>query len=384
MISDAQSTFSQALSRLFSTLDPGVVKQLVESITLVHLKSGETLYNQGEPGTGIHILYTGRLQVRITPEAKASQKVVGIIRPGEAVGEISLFTMGGRTATLVATRDSTLGYLIREEFDAVMTRYPAAKSDIAHFIIDRLIAAQSQPEPPVNPLCTIAIVPLDSSIDAPAFTRELQLSLLRFGSTALVDSCMVHACFPNELDGNHHAGVANLEYYLDSTEKNNDFVVLEADPSMSSWTQKCASYADVIVFVTPASATIDKAAGLAQDVTRLLDESGPVRELVLIHEDRTVLPLKTKHWLDAIPVERHHHLHGGSIEGFRRLARIFSGNGVSLILGGGGARGFAHIGVIRSLREAGIPIDMVGSTSLGAIVAAGVAMGWDDGRMLEG
>ncbi len=45
------------------------------------------------------------------------------------------------------------------------------------------------------------------------------------------------------------------------------------------------------------------------------------------------------------------------------------------MLGGGGARGFAHLGVLRALAEAGVPIDWVGGTSIGAIIAALVAQG---------
>jgi NTE family protein len=54
---------------------------------------------------------------------------------------------------------------------------------------------------------------------------------------------------------------------------------------------------------------------------------------------------------------------------------------VGLVLSGGGARGFAHLGVIRALREARVPIDFVGGSSIGSIIAAGVAMGWSDEEM---
>ena len=57
---------------------------------------------------------------------------------------------------------------------------------------------------------------------------------------------------------------------------------------------------------------------------------------------------------------------------------MMAGQGVGLVLSGGGARAYAHIGVVRALREAGVPLDVVGGTSMGAIIAACVAMGWDD------
>ena len=66
-----------------------------------------------------------------------------------------------------------------------------------------------------------------------------------------------------------------------------------------------------------------------------------------------------------------------------RLARRLTGKSVGLVLSGGGARGFAHIGVIQALEEAGIPIDRLGGTSMGAVIAAQYAAGLDPPAMLE-
>jgi lysophospholipid hydrolase len=60
---------------------------------------------------------------------------------------------------------------------------------------------------------------------------------------------------------------------------------------------------------------------------------------------------------------------------FHRLARRLCGKSIGLVLGGGGARGCAHVGIIRAMEEAGIPIDIVGGTSIGAFVGALYA--WD-------
>jgi NTE family protein len=77
----------------------------------------------------------------------------------------------------------------------------------------------------------------------------------------------------------------------------------------------------------------------------------------------------------------HHHVrHAGDVA---RLARLLTGRGVGLTLSGGGARGLAHIGVVKALREAGVPIDAVGGTSLGAILGAGVAMEWGHEELVE-
>ncbi|MDR2120086.1 MAG: patatin-like phospholipase family protein [Tannerella sp.] len=53
-----------------------------------------------------------------------------------------------------------------------------------------------------------------------------------------------------------------------------------------------------------------------------------------------------------------------------------------LVLSGGGARGAAHIGVIKALEENGIPIDYIAGTSIGAIIGSLYAMGYSPDEML--
>ena len=50
---------------------------------------------------------------------------------------------------------------------------------------------------------------------------------------------------------------------------------------------------------------------------------------------------------------------------------------VGLVLSGGGAKGVAHIGVLKVLEEAGIPIDYIAGTSMGALVGALYSIGYD-------
>ena len=67
----------------------------------------------------------------------------------------------------------------------------------------------------------------------------------------------------------------------------------------------------------------------------------------------------------------------------RAAVTILNGRSVGLTLGGGFARGLGHAGVIRAMRELGIPIDMVGGTSMGAIIAGQCSVEWSASRMVE-
>ena len=68
---------------------------------------------------------------------------------------------------------------------------------------------------------------------------------------------------------------------------------------------------------------------------------------------------------------------------FERAARLLTGRAVGLVLGGGFARGLAHIGVLRALREHGISVDVLGGSSMGAMIGALHLLGWDDDRIVR-
>src|ERR1700731_1070776 len=77
------------------------------------------------------------------------------------------------------------------------------------------------------------------------------------------------------------------------------------------------------------------------------------------------------------------HSRSGDERDLARVARLVLRQAVGLVLSGGGARAFAHIGVIKAFAEAGIPIDLVAGTSMGAMVAASVALGHQPDVMIE-
>ena len=111
-------------------------------------------------------------------------------------------------------------------------------------------------------------------------------------------------------------------------------------------------------------------------------KNGTRVELALLRS-AGVAPTGTAAWLGKAPFSAHHHLTASDAADHDRLARRLSGRAWGLVLGGGGARGFAHIGVIRALLQGGLPVDMIGGTSMGAILAAQFAMGCDTEQMLE-
>lgn len=381
----AKSICKASLAIILNGAKAEVIDQLVNKMQQVTIKSGEKLYRQNDQSNGIHILISGRLTASVIDESSGDSNQVGIVDPGDIVGEVSLFTSGKRSATLSAMRDSTLAYISIDEFNVVAEQYPDITSCIAQFVIKRLLDSQSTKKTKKLTTHTIAVIPLHSDFNVAEFSRRLHTSLLRFGPTALITPNLVTGLF--SALGKNENSVAELEVFLDETERKNDFVILEsdyrADEKLDQWITKSISFADTILYVSNADAEMGYAKTRVDKIISTVDLSEKNIELALLHDSHNSLLQNTRFWLDAVQVNQHNHLAWNTNEGFERLSRLYSGNAVSLILGGGGARGFAHIGVVRALREARIPIDTVGGTSLGAIIAGGVAKGWDDRKMLQ-
>jgi predicted acylesterase/phospholipase RssA len=174
-----------------------------------------------------------------------------------------------------------------------------------------------------------------------------------------------------------------LTAWLDEQESRYRFLVCEGDTAASGWTLRCLRQADEILLV--AQADSDPEPSVAEKALLGGDHgvSKASQTLVLLHPEASRLPSGTERWLSGRNLKRHFHIRGNRQEDFARVARCLTGQAIGLVFGGGGARGLAHIGVIRALNEAGVPIDMIGGTSMGAVIAGALGMGFDWKQILE-
>jgi len=150
-------------------------------------------------------------------------------------------------------------------------------------------------------------------------------------------------------------------------------VLYECEPQASGWTDRAVRQADRVLFVADAGRAAVPGVLERRLAERWRGSRAPRRYLVLVHPPGSGSPSGTAAFLEPREVDAHYHVRSGSADDIARLARYLAGAGVGLVLGGGGARGLAHLGVLRALAEAGVPVDWVGGTSIGALIAALVA-----------
>jgi predicted acylesterase/phospholipase RssA/CRP-like cAMP-binding protein len=365
------------LPRYFGDLPRDQLTEISARLRREEISSGDLLYREGDVGDCMHFVLTGRLEVRLHDESGRSY-AAGHLSASDSVGELSLLTGNPRAADVVAIRDSSVARLTKQDYEEIVRSHPEAGLNIARFALRRLNSRAARFVPLVT---NIAIVPLHPSVATGEFGRRLELALMRFGSTLYLDAPTIRRR-TSRWPGAEADGFA-LDSVLDVAENSRRFVIYEADREDNSWTRKCLSQADRVLLLADASqppdvTEIEKALFGGTSKAVLAE-----KELILLRPMRDAAPSGTGEWLAARQVQRHSNVAWEGKRDFNHLARLLSGHAVTLVLGGGGARGFVQIGIIRAIREARVPIDAVGGTSIGAIIGALVALGWDDERILR-
>src|SRR5690606_1716614 len=147
-----------------------------------------------------------------------------------------------------------------------------------------------------------------------------------------------------------------------------------------TWTSMAVANCDRVILVEQAGA----AALPEPDISAICGPGQrPTVDLVLVHPVRVQHPRLPPRWAGRADIEAHLHIRAGERADSDFLARCVVGRAVGMVSAGGGARGFAHVGVVQAFREAGIPIDMTGGTSMGAIIGAGISCEWSTEHFLD-
>lgn len=320
------------------------------------LARGETLIKEGSAADALYFVLSGRLTVI------AGGTAIAEIGSGEPVGEVAFFGGGTRSASVVAARASEILELTRAAYGTALAREPGLSTAIIAALARRLRrAVPSAPGLRPRPARIIGVVPggqgpLDRDAVAPL------LSALGAGGAQVVTG-------PEDLGGG--ASVTDLAFRGDSGQR----VVLCCDDpeSQPNWADELFQHCDTVMVC------LDRRRGGAQPPSPFEKKVaagvlGQNIHLVLLRSPGTEIT-GTADWLSDRTFGLHHHMAAGDARDAARIARIVQGRALGVVLGGGGAFGTAQLGMLKALGEAGVEVDMVGGTSVGAAMAAAFAMG---------
>ena len=361
------------LTALLGEDAPLALAFLQQHLQWVERAAGEVLMEQGDAGDSAYLCISGRLRVYVR-EGNGAQRMVREMARGEVIGEISLYTGEPRSATVVALRDSVLVRLDRQHFDELLALSPRLSITFTRQIIRRL-QTQHQRRP-IAPPVTVGVVPITTGVALDTFARRLAEQLQPFGRVRVIDSAELDrfVAIPGIALRADGAADQRVALALDAIEAEHDFVLLVAQDGPGPWTRRCIRHSDELLLIgdatqPPAVHPIEQ-----ECLTGLAARSEAAEILVLLHPNAVITPRNTREWLARRPVTGHVHLRPARDRDVARLARLIARKAVGLVFAGGGARGFAHLGVWRALQGHGIEIDCIGGTSIGAVLAALVAV----------
>ncbi len=351
-------------------------EKIGKHITWIHLRSGNTLFQQYDPSDGLYILINGRLNVFIKEDDK-EEKRVGEVVAGESVGEMGFFTGEARTATVRALRDSIVIKFTKESFDKIIEQHPEFSTHIINTLIERLRKVQHITVSATSST-NICIIASNKNVPLHAFIAGLEKALASHGPVlCLTDERLEQLTgIPNaaQVSPNNPYNITILNWLIEQ-ESRYRYILFVTDDTSTYWTKRCIRHADQFVvagnfYDTPGIN------GVENFLYRLKNNRwSPKINLVLLHPDSSTMPDGTISRLHNREIDHWYHVRMDQRGDYERLARFLSDRAVGLVLGGGGARGFAHIGIIRALIEHNIPIDIIGGTSMGSFIATQYAMG---------
>ena len=348
---------------LLAQVGDAALKHVLAEANWFGLPGGTLLSRDGENNHALFLVVTGSLGVFVEDE-RGHRRLVAHIPAGETVGEMSLISGEEHSAQLVALRDTELLRISPKGFDSLIARHPRVMLNLMRVLVRRLQDTTRGPEAGARPK-TFAVVPLQEGLDQSPIAQRLASALLEMGSRAAV------------LDSS--AADQTAEWF-NTFEAVHDIVFYRGDAPDSAWTNLCIRQADRILLL----AYSDRPLPLRPlDMPAFKERASGLPELLLVHPSDQKPGLPEHFSLRAGIFESHHHIRQGNQTDIRRLARFISGRAVGLVLAGGGARGFAHIGIIKALLEANVPFDHLGGTSMGAIIAAGLADEWGIEELTE-
>ncbi|MEI9994848.1 MAG: patatin-like phospholipase family protein [Rhizomicrobium sp.] len=340
------------------------LKKLLSEANWFGLPGGMLLRRDGENSQAVFLVISGSLGV-FAEDEHGKRRFVAHVPAGETVGEMSLISGSTEhSAQLVAMRDTELLRVPPAAFDALIGRHPRVMLNMMRILVKRLQETTKNSTDTARPK-TFAIVPLQPGLDQSPIAHRLASALVNMGSKAAV---LDSSCAEQSGD------------WFNTFEAAHDIVFYRGDAPDSAWTHQCLRQADRIFLLARVDQPLPDQ---ALELPAFKERASGLPQLLLLHPTEKNQNLPEHFAVRSGLFESHHHVRAGKPDDIKRLARFIAGRAVGIVLAGGGARGFAHIGVVKALIEADVPFDNIGGTSMGALIAAGLACEWGIEELTE-
>lgn len=382
---DERSAFLSNNSPLLEGMAPDQLAELGAAFEVIHIAGDRQLISRDVPNDSLYVVVHGGLRV-VGRDEHGHERLVSESYRGDSIGMFGLLPHMDVPADVFDIRDSTLLRLTRARFMALGARHPEFVMRLAEGIARRgwaLIGQQAEwttwARPRATPQNIAVLVP---NRDRDFAQAAADLATMALGSVRPVERESRFSVDQALGDGASSvspsdAGNERVLKFLQDLEARTDVVIYECDTTAAPWSERCLRQADRVLAILRAGRPEHAEEIRAWLEPMLSRHHVPQIDLALVHDEQAEVPGGSPADWGWLPQSAHvHHVRMDNRADYERLARTLLRSGVAVVLSGGGARGIAHVGVLKALEEARVPIDAIAGTSMGAIMAAGYARGW--------
>jgi len=354
---------------LFRDVAPEARNALQSASVMKRVAGGEALVRQGDDADALYFVESGRFRVVVN-----KTRIVAHIETGEAVGELAFFAGGKRTADVIATRDSRVLEVSRRAFDDIARQHPELYAAMLKLVSERLAVATARTSSVTakNPR-VIAMLPAGNSQMPDGFLARMAEA---FEAVVRPDTPVI----PIDRATSEAADAHEYQSWLAEQEAKSAYVLIDGSGS-DDWGQMVCRNADALVMVGRPGQADPEASAMETAAMGWIAE--PQRTLLLLRSNAGKTISHSADWIDPRAPKLHHHVALDTDADFTKVARFLTGRAVGVVLAGGGALGCAHLGVIKALQQADIPIDFIGGASAGAAMGGAIARGMSVDETLD-
>ncbi len=375
-------------SQLCCGLSDRQVQQVSDAAHHVSYSSGDVVFRQNEPGDSMFIVVNGRVKIEVS-RTGGDDRLVDHLTVGEHFGEMAMLTGGQRAVTMTAIMDSELLELKQDAFQNLLATVPGLAANVCRTLGFRLRRETTGRRPSSKPR-VVALV--NNSPRTQQLLPHIATALASEGDIIRV----LTDCVQPVGNGSMQYVVEEIPRELAQTEK-------------IAWIHKSLSRQTRHDGHTLVNVTLRKTHGELQDILAQCEQiwwlTEPDVSATAIRALRALLAHQPTwssriHWVsilsnadslpDRVPEDlelaqpdfkvvfsQAHVPTRNQKQSISRLVHQLQGTRIGLALGGGAARGLAHLGVLNALEREGIYFDLISGTSAGALMALPYACGWD-------
>jgi NTE family protein len=407
-------------NRIFKGVSLDDLEKIAPTFHRKYYPRGARICQEGEIGTKFYIILSGQVRV-LKKNEQGAEIELATLDQGEFFGDIPLLPSEPRLTSVEVVIDAEVFETGKEEFETVIKNHTTILSNLGELLSKKLHSEQTEPVKKRRiryPIISVygteehigksivainlgvsliqqtkcRVIVLDMGMKKHGLASFLKIDPVRYVDTSAITQAYIegkivtHQSMLNvlsvspELLMEETKGRESIAKILGILKNLYDYVIIDTSSRLNRSTFEAIDLSNMVLFVT---------SNIAQEYPLMILDHQQVRMIINLTDetvDKELTRQKGYYFLPRNYETIDHFLATGTpfVTGepvsplsrvFGSIARDIAGKKIGLALGGGSARGMAHVGVFHILEKYRIPIDMIAGSSAGALIGSAYAAG---------